>query len=291
MSRSFLLAGLASVALFSTAVPAQTTVELIEAGSTPHQPLRYRFEAGRSARAALDMNMRISLSLGGQQVTLGDVPPIRMVLQMRTAEVAADGSARVRFELLSAEAEASHPQAAQINQALANTRGLSGSYRVDARGQVSDSQVDVPQDGQLPPGGEAVFEDLERSMQQLAAPFPVEAVGPGARWRVQQNVDNADMRMSQTAEYTLRTRQGNRIELDVKMVDASLEALGALPPGAKVDAVKITGGGQSAIPLDGLVPTAHVDAVFDLRLSMQAEGQSQSLDMNMQMRQAVSPLD
>src|SRR5690606_18906954 len=203
MSRSFLLAGVVSVALFSTAVPAQTTVELIEAGSTPHQPLRYRFEAGRSERAALDMNMRIALSLGGQQVTLGDVPPIRMVLQMRTAEVTADGSARVRFELLSAEAEASHPQAAQINQALANTKGLSGSYRVDARGQVSDSQVDVPQDGQLPQGGEAVFEDLERSMQQLAAPFPVEAVGPGARWRTQQHGDNADMPLAPTREHTL----------------------------------------------------------------------------------------
>lgn len=286
MSRSLLLAGVVSAALFSTTAPAQTTVELIEAGATPRQPLRYRFEAGRSERAALDMTMRISLSFAGQQMTLGDVPPIRMLLQMRTAEVAGDGSARLQFELLSAEAEASHPQAAQINQALAGTKGLSGSYRIDGRGQVSDSQVD---ESATPQAGAAVLEDLERSMQQLSAPFPEEAVGPGARWRVRQNVNNAEMRMSQTAEYTLRSRQGNRVELEVKMVDATLEALGALPPGAKVDSVKIQGGGTSAIPLDGLVPTASVDATFDLMLSMQAEGQTQNLGMNMQMQQAVAP--
>lgn len=289
MSRSLLLAGAVFVALSSTAVPAQTRVELIEVGTAPHQPLRYSFQQGRSERAVLDTNMRLALSFGGQMIPMGDLPPIRMTLQMQTAEVAADGSARIGFELLSAEAEAGHPQTAQINQALANTKGLSGSYRVDPRGQVSDSQVDAPAEGTAPQGGAAVFDDLERSMQQLAAPFPEQPVGPGARWRVSQNVENADMRMSQTAEYTLRSRQGNRIELDVKMTDASLEALGGLPPGAKVDAVKIEGGGSSAIALDGLVPTARVDATFDMSLSMQAEGQTQNLGMNMQMRQAIAP--
>jgi hypothetical protein len=289
MSRSLLLAGLASAVLYSAAAFAQTTVEVIDAGAQPRQPLRYQFQAGRNERAALDMNMRVDLDLQGQKITMGEVPNIRMVMQMRTIEVATDGSARIQFELQSAEADASHPQAAQINQALAGSKGLAGSYRIDALGNVSDSQVDSSRSPANAQAGAAVLEDLERSLQQLSSPFPQEAVGVGSRWRVRQNVSNADMRMSQTAEYTLRSRDGNRIVVDVKLVDASIDALDALPPGAKVDSVKVQGGGESSIPLDGLVPGATIEAAFILSLSMNAGGQNQSLGMNIQMNQAMAP--
>src|SRR5690606_36647090 len=134
--------------LFSTATPAQTTVQLLDAGAAPRQAIRYRFNAGHAEQAALDMNVQMVLSLAGQTLRLGTVPPIRMTMAMRTAEVAADGSARIEFELLSAETAGDDAQAAQVIQALAaSTRGLSGWYRVDARGQVSDSEVNAPEDG------------------------------------------------------------------------------------------------------------------------------------------------
>nr|PZN66052.1 MAG: hypothetical protein DIU62_08095 [Pseudomonadota bacterium] len=286
MLRSFLLAGALSAALFSAAAPAQTTLQLLEPGAAPRQAIRYRFNAGHAEQAALDLNVQMAMSLAGQVLPLGAVPPIRMIMAMRTAEVAADGSARIEFELLSAEAAGDDAQAAQMNQALSeSTRGLSGWYRVDARGQVSDSEVKAPDDG----SASAVLQDLEQSMQQMAAPFPEEAVGPGARWRVTQHVTNSNMQMTQTAEYTLRSRAGNRIELDVKMVDASLDAVAGLPPGARLDSVKMEGGGTSSIQLDRLVPTGSVEANLQLGLSITAEGPTQSMGMNLKMKQAISP--
>ena len=61
-------------------------------------------------------------------------------------------------------------------------------------------------------------------------------------------------------EYTLRSRAGNQVELDVKMISASLDASAALPAGAKVDSIQLTGGGTTSLQLDRLVPTATVDS-------------------------------
>lgn len=286
MLRSFLLAGVLSVAAFSAPAAAQTTIELVDAGAAPHQPLRYRFQPDFSEQASLDLNVQMAVSMAGQVLPLGAMPPIRMRMALRTTEVSADGSARIQFELLSAEAEGTDAQAAQLNQALASTKGISGWYRVDPRGQVSESQVKAPE-GDNPAG--AVMQDLEQSMQQMAAPFPVEAVGNGARWRVTQNVTNNNMRMTQTAEYTLRERNGNRLVLDVKMVDAALDAAGGLPPGATLDSVRMQGGGATTIQLDRLVPTGSIEADLDLGLTISAQGQTQAMGMNLKMKQAIAP--
>lgn len=286
MLRSFLLAGALSAALYSAAAPAQTSITLVDAGANPREVLRYRFQSGFSEQAALDLNVDMALSMAGQTLPLGSVPPIHMQMQLRTAEVSPDGAARLQFELLSAQAAGDDAQAAQVNQALASTKGLSGWYRIDPRGQVTESHVDAPA-GNNAAG--AVLQDLEQSMQQMAAPFPQEAVGTGARWRVTQNVTSNNMRMAQTAEYTLRERSGNRVVLDVKMIEATLDAAGGLPPGAKLDSVKMQGGGNTTIQLDRLVPTGRIDADLDLALSITAQGQTQAMGMNLKMRQAIAP--
>ncbi len=286
MLRSFLLAGALSAALFSAAAPAQTTIALVDAGASPREALRYRFQSGFSEQATLDLNVDMAMSMAGATLPLGSVPPIQMQMQLRTSEMSPDGSARIQFELLSAEAAGEDAQAAQVNQALASTKGLSGWYRIDPRGQVTESHVNALE-GNNAAG--AVLQDLEQSMQQMAAPFPQEAVGAGARWRVTQNVTSNNMRMTQTAEYTLRERSGNRVVLDVKMIEAALDAAGGLPPGAKLDSVKMQGGGSTTIQLDRLVPTGRIDADLDLALSITAQGQTQNMGMNLKMRQAIAP--
>ena len=88
----------------------------------------------------------------------------------------------------------------------------------------------------------------------------------------------------------LRAREGNRIELDVTMVEASLDAVAGLPPGAKLDSVKMQGGGTSNIRLDRLVPTGSIEADLELGLSITAEGQTQNMGMHLKMQQAIAPL-
>lgn len=286
MSRKLMLA--AAALLFTATATAQSTLQLLDAGAAPREPVRYRFEAGRSENGVLDTRMQMAMSVGGQQMPMEAVPPLRMTTQMRVVEVTADGKARLEYKLLSAEAAGSGAQATELNRSLAQVRGLSGSWQMDALGQITPGTVRLPE-GPAAPGGEEILGELEQSIYQLTVPFPADAIGPGARWQVTQKVDSSGIQLSQVVEYSLRTRTAERVEVDVKMISASLEAAGVLPPGAKVDSIELSGTGTSVIQLDRPVSSATVDSSIALAVSMVAQGRTQNLGLDLKMHQAIAP--
>lgn len=305
MLRRLLVSGSASLILCATAhaqatgqapqaaadAAAQTTVQLIDAGTGPREALRYTFRNGSSQKAAIDLSMQMALDLGGQHVPLGSIAPLRMTMDMKVAEVGSDGAARLEFALVSAEViDATAPGAGQLQQELARIEKVSGSYRMDTRGQISESKVDLPQDASAVAAGELVG-NMEQTMQQLAAPFPLEPVGTGARWQVVQQANTGVANISQTAEYTLRSRTGSHLELDVKIIDSSIDVADALPPGARVLGMRLEGGGSTSIDLTTLVPTADIDVSTQIAMSISAQGQSQNMMMDLQMQQAMRPVE
>jgi hypothetical protein len=285
--RGLLPAAVATLALISTDARAQTSVELIEAGAAPQQTIRYRFVAGPTQNATMDMNMQLAMNLGGMQIPMTSVPPVRMTMIMRVAEVAGDGSARLEFALLSAEATGDPAQTGPINRSLQNVKDVSGWYRMDTRGQISEADVSFPE-GSASAG--ELANGLNESIQQLAAPFPDEAVGIGARWRVIQKTGTGGVNIAQTAEYTLRARTANSVTLDVKIIDSAIELGSSLPPEAKLEAMKVEGGGTTTIDLAGLAPTAAMDVNTQIIVSIAAQGQSQNVSLNLQVKQSMAPV-
>lgn len=284
MTRSLLLAAAASTLLFSTEGLAQARVTLIDAGAEPRQPLRYQLQAGRSERVQIDSQVQISLAMGGQSMPLTLAPPVRMTLDLASNEVAADGSARISYKLVSLEAVGEGQQVAQMNQALAGFAGISGWYRIDPRGNVLEGQVDpLPADN---PAAAGVVNEVEQAMQRMSAPLPEQAVGPGARWQVTQSIEDNAMKMTQTSEFTLRSRNGQKLELDMRFVEAQMDSVAGLPPGAKLESVEMKGGGSNTLPLDGLIATGKVDA--DIAMSIGVEGQGERLGMNIIVSQTVT---
>lgn len=284
MTRSLLLAAAASTLLFSTEGLAQARVTLIDAGAEPRQPLRYQLQAGRSERVQIDSQVQISLAMGGQSMPLTLAPPVRMTLDLASNEVAADGSARISYKLVSLEAVGEGQQVAQMNQALAGFAGISGWYRIDPRGNVLEGQVDpLPADN---PAAAGVVNEVEQAMQRMSAPLPEQAVGPGARWQVTQSIEDNAMKMTQTSEFTLRSRNGQKLELDMRFVEAQMDSVAGLPPGAKLESVEMKGGGSNTLPLDGLIATGKVDA--DIAMSIGVEGQGERLGMNINVSQTVT---
>lgn len=284
MTRSLLLAAAASTLLFSTEGLAQARVTLIDAGAEPRQPLRYQLQAGRSERVQIDSQVQISLAMGGQSMPLTLAPPVRMTLDLASNEVAADGSARISYKLVSLEAVGEGQQVAQMNKALAGFAGISGWYRIDPRGNVLEGQVDpLPADN---PAAAGVVNEVEQAMQRMSAPLPEQAVGPGARWQVTQSIEDNAMKMTQTSEFTLRSRNGQTLELDMRFVEAQMDSVAGLPPGAKLESVEMKGGGSNTLPLDGLIATGKVDA--DIAMSIGVEGQGERLGMNINVSQTVT---
>jgi hypothetical protein len=286
MFRSLLPAAAAALALLCANANAQTSVELIDAGAAPQQPIRYRFVAGPSQNAVMDMNTQMAMNLGAMQIPMTSIPPLRMTMAMRVAEVAADGSARLEFALLSAEATGDLALTGPLKQSLANVKDVAGWYRMDTRGQISEGDMNVPAGNE---GAREALGSLNQTMQQLAAPFPAEAVGVGARWRVVQKTATGGASIAQTAEYTLRSRTATSVTLEVKIVDSSIELGSALPPEAKLEAMKVEGGGTTTMDLGGLVPIAAMDVNTQIIMSFSAQGQTQNINLTMQMKQSMGP--
>lgn len=271
--------------LFQVMAPAEE-VQLLEAGSAPRETLRYSFQTGRSERVSMTTDMSMRVSLGGQQMPLTDVPAIQLVLALKVASVDAAGTARLEFEVVSASAgESTAEGAAQIGEALGAVQGLKGWYAMDARGRITGGALD----SRGAANAAQLMGDFQESMQQLSAPFPAEAVGQGARWRVQQNTDTGGMKISQTAQYSLRARSGQRVVLDASIVDSKIDPGTALPMGARIESLKIEGGGATTIELDKLAPNALMDINTQIGMAMEAQGQSQSMGMDMKIRQTIAP--
>lgn len=271
--------------LFQVMAPAEE-VQLLEAGSAPRETLRYSFQTGRSERVSMTTDMSMGVSLGGQQMPLTDVPAIQLVLALKVASVDAAGTARLEFEVVSASAgESTAEGAAQIGEALSAVQGLKGWYAMDSRGRITGGALDSSGAA----NAAQLMGDFQESMQQLSAPFPAEAVGQGARWRVQQNTDTGGMKISQTAQYSLRARSGQRVVLDASIVDSKIDPGTALPMGARIESLKIEGGGATTIELDKLAPNALMDISTQIGMAMEAQGQSQSMGMDMKIRQTIAP--
>jgi hypothetical protein len=272
------------VALAAVALAAQPAVTLLDAGAAPRQELRYRLEAGRTEYGALSTSMQMR----GTNMPAVSGPPMTMRMMMRTTDVSADGVARYEFEVTAVET--GNGGASPVLDPA-----IGGWARIDARGLFleGDFALDALADGAE---AEQLLGELNQSIQEMSAPFPVEAVGVGARWQVTSRIDAGGFRAEQTAEYTLLSRNGDRVELEVTVTqsaDSQPVSMPGMPPEiqARLESLEAAGSGTMNVNLTRLVPTSTVDVGVSLSMAIDVQGQTQRMDMDMQSRTSISPVD
>lgn len=292
-----LLAIVASLFCVSSIAHAESTLQILDYGAEPRAPLRYKFEAGKTERMMMEMTMSMANEVDGKLVPGASLPSTRTTMLLRVTDVAADGSARLEFESQSAESPmgqvAGQVPQATLDRTLAGLSMLKGWYRTDTRGRVLESGVTLPEsvlpEG-MPPGMarqmmDEMMNDVDESQQEL----PEEAVGRGARWQVVQHLDIAGAKISQGQEFTLRSRSGNRVELDTKIIQPPADGPGApLVPGMSIQSVS-TGSGTMVLDLNGLSTTLTMEVNSTTTMSMPSQAQAQPRKMVMQMKMTAGP--
>jgi len=281
---------IASLLLLAATAHAQTaTIELLDPGAEPRAPLRYKYTAGSVERGTMEMSVSLLREANGQYVPMVAMPPTRMTMELRVTDVGPDGTAKV--EMATRSAEAAVDQATGIgpndmNNALATVSRLGGWFTMDTRGRTTAAEAVLrPSTGAqatAPGADKALTQAINNQLPMEASMFPEEPVGKGARWRVTTSSPIATLDTTTASEYTLLARQGNRIELDMKM---GLIASGNSPDGGFI----ATGGaatGHAVIDLDKLVHTMTMQADNDMPVPA---GQAAGPGMRMQMRMSLSP--
>jgi hypothetical protein len=242
--------------------PAPTpTVEVLEAGKAPLEPLRLAPAAGATQRSAMTVTFAIQQS----GVSSGSVkpPPTKATVETTLQGVTPEGNLQVsfsypKFEVLKG-GEASKSARRRIEQAFAGLAGLSGQLTITPQGVLVDSALNVPPG--IDPSVASLVTQLGDQLRTLAIPFPEAAVGVGARWRASTDLSLNGIQANQVYEYTLKKRNGSKIELGVRGTQTAGEQSVELPniaPGVQltVQSYKTTFRGQNTVDLTSLLPVA-----------------------------------
>jgi hypothetical protein len=294
-----ILTGATMLALsLSASVLAQPVINVFDYGAAPRQELRYTYTVGEAKSATMNMGMEMTMSMGDVQMPGTTIPTIRVPMSIQTTEVRPDGSARYEVRMSDAELAAGGDGNPMLAQALAMSMremaDMSTWVWVDARGQTLDGGFDAQSGGN--PQMAQVMGSFQNQLQQMAAPFPVEAIGVGARWELTTQLQMSGVDIMQTAEYTLLGLEGGVVELGIAMTQ-KMSAQPSAIPGAPMEALAALanltseGSGTMKVDLNYTMPYTEIAMSSSMSMGMPAQGQGQSppMNMNIQMTIAIEP--
>lgn len=266
------------VLLCAPAVHAQGEVELVEAGTAPHRPLRHRFRAGQRQSLRLRIQSRMHIEAAGREQSVV-VPAMVIDLGLGPTRVTSEGNLRYRFEVEGLSASGGEAAArAQIEEQLSALVGTSGTAEIDERGRSVRFDYALPDS--VPEQIRQQAESLRSSLAELLPRFPREPVGVGAVWRIEDTLRMPQMEVRMATVYRLRRWEGDAIELSVTIESGE----GQVPEGVEVD---IGGNGRQRFELGSLVVDARVLSDAD----MQVQSPRGEMRIRMQTRTEVRPGD
>ena len=215
-----------------TSAPAPTTaaaggtasgVTVEDPGAEPRQPLVLRITPGSSDKAAFLSRIGLTATADGQPLDIGTLPGFKIVLDQRADRVDPDGTVHYTVTFSDASVEATpgaDPATVQQSQAgLAQMKGLRGTGSFDAQGD--NHQLSFDTSAVSDPAIRSTLDSLSSQIGNLSAPLPSQPLGIGARWTARRSATINGITVNTTTTYTLRSRTGDRYELDlVQRADA-----------------------------------------------------------------------
>ncbi|STC97017.1 hypothetical protein [Corynebacterium renale] len=209
-------------------------VTLIDAGVNPTHVLEYKDAAGGLPEDSQGHAFTVKVSDGFNQQVLaasavnreapagGDVNSVTLPLRAATVPASAPAAASDDSPVQEREADrdveirvgvprSSDPQ---HQEALNSAEGFLVGWRALNSGEQSTLRLGAP--ATATEQGRALTEGMIMRMLNLPIVFPTQAVGTGAVWQVDNRV-TGESTLLQTTTYTLKSVDGNRVELDVSV--------------------------------------------------------------------------
>lgn len=265
-------------------------IQLLDPGASPRGVLRLRPVTIRSSRT-----VTFSTQLTQSGASSDEVGPLQIqtVVSYAPSPVGRDGTFRVSysygsFELL--DSSVGTPQQFDaVRTSLAQIKGLGGRFTLSSTGAVLSSRFQIP--STVNSTARSLLQQLSGQSSQLSVPLPTQAVGIGARWRGTTQLVAGGIKLQQTYVYTLRSRDGTQLTLDVSYTQTAtpqhLPSTG-LPSGETVNVTSyhVAGTGTTVLDLAQVAPVSgHVAAQGLQVLRVQRGGQSGTI--NQQLKLAI----
>jgi len=271
-------------------------VSLVEAGAEPRSVLRLKLAPGSSVTAEMIMKMKMKMNLNGTEPPEVALPPTRMLMKMEVTDAQPDAF-NYTFEVTEAapmDAPGVQPMVMEaMKTALKGAVGLKGKGAVDGRGMNKGASFELPD--AMDPQTRQLMDGMRDAVGRMSAPLPEEAVGVGGSWKVDMDLAQNGMKISQSATYTVLSIEGDEIKLEVAVAmnaDAQEVKAPGMPEGARMllESMTGTGKGKTTVRLNQILPElAEVSVDTAMKSQVEAMGQKQAMSMDMSMDVTIKP--
>lgn len=269
----------------AAAADAPPKVTLLSAGKGPRHQLRYTFHEGQHEKVAMTMTIGMEMSMSGGQSLPVQMPPIEMDLDLSVMKKLGAHEGRVKFVISKTDVKdtSGSAMAATLREQLAKAEGASGTVVVNDRGESRDMTLSLP--AGMPQQMRQMMESSKQAVAQLSSPLPEEAVGRGARWKVDQVIRENGLTINQVAAFELKSVHGKRVVLKTTITQSAKNqavAMPGIPAGVTATLLSHKGDGSGVIHADTnhLAPDASkVKIHTDSNLKVSGGGQNQSVAM------------
>lgn len=268
------------------------TVEVLRDGSEPREALRLAPAAGASSSVA--MTLRLGIEQSGASDASLKAPPIRVTIDTALQDTTPNGDFHATFTYPSFDVlrgnGASAAQRRSVERTLADFNGLSGDLTLTPRGELVDSNLEIP------PGADTeasqLLTQIGDQFRDLTIPLPETAVGVGARWRATTQLTLNGIQARQVNEYRLKKRTGSTLELDVRGTQtAKRQTIESGGVTLRVKSYKTTFRGTTTLDLTRLLPVESSvrgsgDQTFDVKAGDESGELRQHIDLRIDVKEA-----
>jgi hypothetical protein len=274
-------------------VEKKVEVKLVDAGKGSKQKLRYKFSVDNKEVFEMIMKMTIGIEVGDMKQPPITSPDIKMHMSVEPKNLFDSGDLRYEFKVTKAdvvEGTGEGAIATQMQAEIGKMVGMSGWAEVTSRGVTK--KADIKASSAMNSGAMELMENMRTQLEQVAMPFPEEAVGIGAKWDVITPIKTEAFSFTQKASYTLTKREGDKITMEVKLKHAAEPqdiTMKKLPPGtkARLDSYNASGSGNVELDLNRIVPKSDVEAKTDIAMSVDYQGKKNVFKTHMQMEISI----
>lgn len=264
------------------------TVTLVEPGAEPRRALRYAPKVGDRFRFKMVMQMTVGMGDGNGEEEM-KAPAMGMEMDVTVAPAKEEGRFRYEYILTKAgiEGDDKGPAGPMLEDLLKQMVGTRGYAEMNSRGIIAAADTTIPEG--LPDQVQQLMGGMTQSLSQYSFPFPEEAVGVGAKWRVAMPIETSGMKLQQAYEVELAEAADDRVVLKVAATqNAEPQEVknDMMPPGfvLRVKSVQGTGEGRTVVRLSWPTPEkAEMSMRSALDMVVAGNGQEQPMKQRMRM--------
>lgn len=255
----------------------EARVKLLDSGETPRRLLRYAWAASRHEQLTLDMRTSLAGAGGPGQTAHAPLPlpSVRVVVAIDPQTVSDDGALAYDWRVASASVtgdDRTVPQVADGMRAeVVAVEHLFGSGVVSSRGLGQALSVDPEQAADEVTSRPIALQVLE-TLWNVAAPFPDEEVGLGARWQRVSELAAKSARATQTDVFALVSLERSRGTLDDALSQTAPEQALSVPgmangTRAQMGSMLASGAAKTRFDLSRLVPETRFQGTTTMVLA------------------------